>query len=463
MQPVVHGRLDSHLVLTSPYPKLLAMVCQTFRLKSPEYRQAKAFGRGDPSGPEWLSFVEEYPDGTVRLPRGTVGLVKKLLADDAPRVPGLHLTLETGCAAGSPVRIDPVKTEALFARLRDYQHEGVYKVLEHHQGLIVLPCGTGKTTLGLALVLALGCTSLIVVPSIDIANQWLKGAAELGLDVGLVGNQRDEGDRDVVVGIDKSVATKVERDWPWGSRFGLALVDEAHHVPARTSQKIMGYLPALYRVGLTATPEREDGLTALEDWTMGERLLVRSTFAMIQAGYLSSAEIEPVKTGWRGPLAKVPTHAMEKLLVGDEARRGTVVQRVMADHFAKRSTLVIAGRKVYAEAITKDLQTKGCDAVCVHDKTSKKKRQQAIDDMSAGRILCFVSPKIGNEGIDWPRLSRIHLAWPGKAQGTTTQQVGRLLRLFAKDQPKLVDYVDAHPTLIRRAGERERLYRKLFG
>ena len=78
--------------------------------------------------------------------------------------------------------------------------------------------------------------------------------------------------------------------------FGLLILDEAHHVAARTFHSVVDRCPARYRLGLTATPEREDGLTALLDLFMGAPLVTVTHDVLVAAGVLTVPDIHSVET-----------------------------------------------------------------------------------------------------------------------------------------------------------------------
>jgi superfamily II DNA or RNA helicase len=407
--------------------------------------------------PETIESLIEMPDGSVHVPRGSVDVVREVFLRD-----GVRWSVDDDARSnGSAIWIDDVPDPV---PCRDYQKEGVYKIAKFLQGMIVLPCGTGKSRLGVAAIRAVNRTALVTVPTEDLVDQWCASLRELlGVEAGRVGGGKSDWNADVVVGIPNSLVPLLESDPTIGLRFGFVIVDEAHRAPAVTYRRLLRLLPARWRLGLTATPTREDGLELLMHWAFGSTLLDRTTQDMIRLGYLQRAEIDIVETGWTfsytGPEAK-RVAAMERALAEDLSRSALVADRVARDARAGESVLVLANRKGMVRELTDMLAARGVGVVGVTGETSKKKRKGAIATLRSGDLSVMVATSLADEGLDVQRLSRIHLAYPQKARGATLQRLGRILRLFPGKKPRLVDYVDRGvPTLARRSDERMRVYR----
>src|SRR5206468_11134537 len=131
------------------------------------------------------------------------------------------------------------------------------------RGLVVLPTGTGKTFVAVLAIARAGRPALVVTPTIDLLNQWYgELSLAFGGTVGIMGGGYHDIQPLTVTTYD-SAHIHVER---WGNRFGLLVFDECHHLPGASYMNAAIASLAPYRMGLTATPERTDGLeTVLED------------------------------------------------------------------------------------------------------------------------------------------------------------------------------------------------------
>jgi superfamily II DNA or RNA helicase len=449
------ARIDGEIVFAALAPPALERLRLKLQLTNPKYVALKRFHHGfTGTEPEKIECCIEMPDGSVHVPRGTIALLKEQLRrhELAPRLG------DDRRSHGE--RIRPRESEAL--ELRDYQLEAIAKLRACAQGLVLLPCGCGKTKLGVGAILAFLATSLVLVHTSDLADQWLEELSKYGLCAGLVGNGKDERGADVVVGIIDSVLPLLEGDPTWGQRFGFVLVDEAHHAPAITFQRVLRLLPAYYRLGLTATPEREDGLTSLVDWSFGDVLIERSTREMIKLGYLMPAEIVIAPTGWTwtydGP-EKKRLATLEQDLASDLLRNALIADTVAREARAGETCLVLVRTREHAKELAEMISMRGVEARALTGKTAKKKRRSTISDLRGGHLAVAVATSLADEGLDLPRLSVIALAAPARAKGATIQRLGRLLRVWPGKKPKLYDFVDDEvDTLASRATARRRVY-----
>ncbi|HEX4589277.1 MAG TPA: DEAD/DEAH box helicase family protein, partial [Gemmataceae bacterium] len=131
---------------------------------------------------------------------------------------------------------------------------------ERGQGVVVLPTGTGKTFAAILAIAKAARPALVITPTIDLLNQWYgELSAAFDVPIGLMGGGHHDIQPITVTTYD-SAYIYVEK---WGNRFGLLVFDECHHLPGPTSQLAAVGSIAPFRLGLTATPERADGLDSL--------------------------------------------------------------------------------------------------------------------------------------------------------------------------------------------------------
>ncbi|MFQ5754225.1 MAG: DEAD/DEAH box helicase, partial [bacterium] len=141
--------------------------------------------------------------------------------------------------------------------LRFYQKEAVQAWLNSKcQGSICLPTGSGKTWVALKGIEHTKTTTLVVLPTLDLMNQWYDLISDaFGIEVGILGGGYHTV-RDVTVTTYESAYIHMDK---YGNRFGLLIFDEVHHLPALTYSHIAEMSIAPYRLGLTATYQRLDG------------------------------------------------------------------------------------------------------------------------------------------------------------------------------------------------------------
>jgi superfamily II DNA or RNA helicase len=248
--------------------------------------------------------------------------------------------------------------------------------------------------------------------------------------------------------------------------FGLLILDEAHHVAASTFHGIVGRCPARYRLGLTATPERDDGLTPLLELFLGKPLVQVDHDYLIKAGALALPEIRLVETGFDYPYLSTRDYApMMTSLSTDGARNSLIIDTVVAEARQGHSCLVLSGRVAHCKALAAGIRKRGISAASLTGQVAKALRKLLLDRARSGDLQVLTATSLADEGLDLPRLSRVFLVYPGRARGRTVQRLGRLMRPHpGKQDAVLVDFVDRRVPILRRQHlERRRLYAELLG
>ena len=192
-----------------------------------------------------------------------------------PRGLGLALgftVTKTLCVSGEPLNPDLPNIS-----LRPYQRAAVDSVCARLSagpvagGLLVASCGAGKTVMGLEIVRRLGRRAAVVVHKDFLMQQWAARIRQFlpGAKVGIV--QRDVAEVDgcdIVLCMIQTLAARAGLHSKLAS-IGIVLYDETHHICAKSFCKSLSLFPARMRLGLTATPDRADGLGDLVTWMVG--------------------------------------------------------------------------------------------------------------------------------------------------------------------------------------------------
>ncbi len=147
--------------------------------------------------------------------------------------------------------------EAEF-ELRGYQEEAVSRWMVDKRGIIVLPTGSGKTYVAMEIIRELNVPVLVVVPTLDLVDQWIEKLSVFGR-VGEYSGRKKE-IMPITVSTYDSAYLNAEI---LGNRFLLIVFDEVHHLPSESFRITAEMSAAPYRLGLTATVERDDGLHKL--------------------------------------------------------------------------------------------------------------------------------------------------------------------------------------------------------
>lgn len=402
-----------------------------------------------------LEFMDE-DNGQVRLPRGAVHLLRR----EAQRE-GLSL-------AFSDQRMLPKERLSLpRLDLRDYQARAVDAFLKVTQGTVVLPCGGGKTRVALGVLSRLGTPALVLVHTLDLAEQWrVELRTRLGVESGLIG-AGEVSEHPVTVALIQALA-----QWPserlrlFLSHYGLLILDEAHHVAASTFHDVVDRCPAKYRLGLTATPDREDGLTPLLELFLGRPVAVVTHDELVRAGVLTVPSVRTITTDFTFPYRSA--HDYTRLLAavaGDPARNRLVVEVIAEEARAGHTCLVLSGRVSHCEQLAEGLRTRGLTAAALTGRVDREQRGSLLADAREGRLQVLAATSLADEGLDLPRLSRVFFAFPGRSRSRVIQRLGRLMRPHpSKQSAVLFDFVDTRVPILRRHHlERRKLYSEVLG
>jgi len=454
----VRATVAAEIILHDLHPRSIERL--RFALSYPHPDRAKAIRRrADPAGiPLRYECMVERPDNSIAVPRGAVDAVRAALAEDDvgvdfddQRAPGESI---------GPLTLPP------HIQLRHYQSQGIRALASKVQGMIVLPGGAGKTILGVGAVAAIGRTAIVLAHTGDLIDQWVEDVRSLGIEPGVVDGDRKQLDAPVVVASVFSLAPLLEADPSLGARFGLVILDEAHHAPAVTTQRCLRHLPARYRLGLTATPDREDGHDKLIDWSFGPRLLVKTLQELVAAGFLLMPRLRIVETDFEfegdPDTDRRYLTRLHRAIESDADRNRLIADLAMWEVQAGETVLLLANRKGLCRKLGKMLSKMGVDARVVVGTTKKGDRKADLNALRSGEAPIVVATSLADEGLNVKRLSRVILAFPETARGRTVQRVIRLTRVFEDKDPVVIDVVDPRvKTLANRAAARRRSYRSI--
>src|SRR5262245_379339 len=399
-------------------------------------------------------YATRETERSLIVPRGAVDELKSVAAER-----NYDLSWVDERELGSPITVDDFGPP-----LRDYQEQAVERAVRRLQGTVILPPGGGKTTIGAAIIGRIGRSALVVVHTDELVDQWCetlrsrlgiqagraqRGAVRFGPVTVAIVNTLD----DVLIGL-----PGLARAW------GTVIVDECHFAPAAMFQRVIGRLPARYRFGLTATPEREDGLGPLIGWSFGDRLIEVEARDLIRRGFLIAPRVRVVKTNFYfdvGEVSKrrIPSE-LHTALVSNASRTALIADIASKEAARGERVLVLSNSIEHCEAIASRLN--GSAHAVVTSKTKKSERRERVAEFRDGRLPLLLATSLADHGVDWPQLSRVVLALPGSSTARTIQRLGRLMRNYPGKRPELIDVVDELvPILVNRWHSRRRVYRKI--
>jgi superfamily II DNA or RNA helicase len=364
---------------------------------------------------------------------------------------------------------DVAKTDDVFweftGKLRDTQIEVVNSYLkpEPRDGLICLHTGGGKTVCGLYIASQLKVPTLVLVHNTFLRDQWMERIkaflphARIGV---FQGETQQVEDRDIVVGMLQTISLK---ELPKDSfkNIGFVIVDECHHIASEAFSQAVPKITSKHMLGLSATPERKDGLMHVIHWFLGPLLYKSDTSDKVDPGvFVEVYEFEEGDDKFNEIIYNRQGVMFTSLMINkltDFEPRNKMIVEVLTDVYDdnKRQILVLSDRvehtKLLYEMLPKEIQEQSC---ILSRSVDSKTRSEWCETK---RIL-IATYQMCKEGFDVPTLNTLVIATP---RPDVDQIVGRILRVEKTKRtisPLIIDIVD--PAFRRQFQERLSLYNK---
>jgi superfamily II DNA or RNA helicase len=452
----LHAVVDSAIRLPPEAPpRLVERLRLALRFCNPAFVARRRFGRSVWGVPEFIECHDDDPrNGGLALPRGAVEILRRFAEEER-----VDLAFDDRRLALPDLDLAPLRG------LRPYQERALAAALGGVQGTIVMPCGSGKTVVGAALVRAAHQPALILVHTLDLVGQWTSALGDAGAPVGLVADGRLDV-QPITVGTVQSIGALPEEAFDQiAARFGLVITDECHHLPADSFRTVVHRFPARRRIGLTATPERADGLTPLLGLYLGKALFEVGYDELVAGGYLMRPGVRPVVTAFAPDPIPESWDRLMDLLIDDAERNNLIVDLVAREAAEGHLCLVLSGRIAHCRRLRDRLTERGLATELLLGEVRRDERDRILHAARSGHVQVIVATTVADEGLDIPRLARAFLVYPTRAEGRVRQRVGRLLRLHPeKGRAICFDLVDAAvPVLRRQYAVRRRIYAELTG
>lgn len=386
--------------------------------------------------------------GWLFVPRGLLPVVRR-------RVPGLR------------VRDRRLVRPALDWRWRgnlfDYQTNALQVLRRTEGGTLIAPPGAGKTETGLGFAAILRQPALWLVTSLDLADQTLARARRLfDLGDGAFGlidqDNRTMGTHLTVATVD-TLARYPGLTKQIGARVGTVIGDEAHHLPALSFLKVLRYCPGRYRLGLTATPDRGDGLgPVIPALTGPETEIAVST--LVAAHRLMLPAIRVVYTGFGGT-PRNGWGTFQQLRAESPSRNALVVRIASREARRGRRVLVVVELVAHAATLARLLRAAGVPCSSLDGAESRERRAMLLQAFRRRPGTALVATKLADEGLDLPEVDCLVLVTPGRSSLRLRQQVGRVMRVCVGKRSSIVyDLADTGaPSLWLQLRERLHTYR----
>src|SRR5438876_3987312 len=302
-------------------------------------------------------------------------------------------------------------------------------------GVVVLPCGAGKTIVGLAAMADIQRATLILSPNTIAVRQWINEILDkTDIPPEMIGEYT--GERKDICPITVSTyqiltyRRSEEEDFPHFSLFtsfdwGLIIYDEVHLLPAPVF-RITAEIQARRRLGLTATLVREDGREADVFSLIGTKKYDVPWRELERQGWIATAECHEIRTGMTEDeqLNYAVADEREKYRIAAESPEKFNVVRFLAEHHRDDQVLIIGQYIDQLKVLAEELE-----ATLLTGKTTNNQREKLYDRFRRGEIKRMVVSKVANFAIDLPDANvAIQVSGTFGSRQEEAQRLGRILR-----------------------------------
>lgn len=324
--------------------------------------------------------------------------------------------------------------------IRNYQKEAAKAIVGNRGpgtgfGTIVLPCGAGKTVVGMTVMDMLKTSTLIITTNISAVHQWINELLDKSnLTPDMIAEYTGESKtiKQVTVATYQILTWRPEKDGPYPHfsifkerPWGLIIYDEVHMLPAPVF-RVVAELQAVRRVGLTATLVREDGCEGFVFSLVGPKRYDVPWKELEHSGWIATAECIELRLDLpnSNEIEYAVAGAREKYRIASEnVTKETVVQQLVKK-FPDDKILVIGQYLSQLDKLSKLL-----DAPIITGKTPNAERDKIYNDFRSGKIKVLVVSKVANFAIDLPDASMaIQVSGTFGSRQEEAQRLGRILR-----------------------------------
>lgn len=399
-----------------------------------------------------------------------VDLTKKTVTIEPGRVDLLSKMREAGVIFSKVIdkRINiPMKTKLKHSwGYRDHIQQGFVEnfmssKIKNHYG--VMPCGAGKTFSGLKIAEFIGVTTLIIVDETMLSDQWeedvLKECNFPRERLGIVhGKKKDYKDKDVVIATKQTLSSaKVLRDY-LVERTSCLIVDECHTAPTKVYTDVIAHFKPKFRLGLTATPNRQDGQQFLLDNYIGPRHFIatqRELYALgstLEPTVITYCILEKTPLGLRDWNKKMQNKMHRIFWQGlikqwkAHLRIHKFIAKLIYEAYLEGRSIAVILKEIEIINMYKkfllELGVKESELEIMIGETEKDYRKEVIQSMKDFKTKIILTSRLLDKGVSIPRLDTLFNVFPTKDENGTEQRGGRLSRLHPdKHKPIIYDFI----------------------
>ena len=424
---------------------------------NPDFYRAQAMRLSTYGKPRIICCAEDFPE-YVALPRGCLQELLDLL-----RELGVSVRIDDQRADGRSLQLQ------FHGELNRLQMESAEIILKYDTGVLVAPTAFGKTVVAAWLIAQRQVSTLVLVHTRQLMDQWINRLGKFlpAVPIGQIGAGKMLATGLIDVGILQSFDQENEAS-AIVENYGQIIVDECHHVSARTFERVVRNAKARFVTGFSATVERKDGhhpIIFMQCGSVRHRVTVKTQQASDQLA--RSVRVRKTSFVLRDALIELKSltiHDVYDAMIRNEQRNQMIVSDVLLCMEAGNYPLVLTERREHLECLAQRLAPLVSNLVVLTGGMNQKQRKAAALKLQQnGPRLVLATGRYLGEGFDDDRLDVLLLALPISWKGTLAQYAGRLHRIReGKRRVMIYDYADLEVPMLRRMFQRRlRGYKQL--
>lgn len=443
--------------------KALNKIKRLAAFKNPEYYKKQAMRFSVYGTPRVISTAEDFGE-YIALPRGCFDAVVDMLIQL-----GVECSFKNECQKGTDIQVE------FNGELRPEQDKAAKAMLFRSNGILSATTAFGKTVVGSYLISQRKVNTLILVHNSALLEQWKQsiekflvfnrekptyttktGRVKTREFVGQLSGNKNTLNGIVDIAIMQSVVSGGDVK-SFVKDYGMVIVDECHHIPAVSFEKILKEVTAEFVYGLTATPKRKDG---------------HQPIIFMQCGpirYMKTAAEQAQKSGFEHVITprftrlRIAQNENEKVNINDvysavtesNSRNSMIINDVASAFNENRHPIVLTERFEHAQSLYEELRKQVNNVFLLSGRGTVKEKREALEKIKqvpeGTPFVIVATGKYIGEGFDEPRLDTLFLAMPIAWQGTLAQYAGRLHRKCdGKTEVRIYDYVDVFVDVLER-------------
>lgn len=442
-----------YLPINSLPQPLIARLKRLASFSNPVFFKTQALRFSTNGIPRFICLAQ-IEEGYLSLPRGCLDGAYALLQEQNIKV----IFDDKRRSGGKLAKLD------FRGELRKEQKKAVAALSKHDVGVLHAPTAFGKTITAIGLIQKRKVNTLILVHSRQLLDQWKERLETFlgGAEIGVIGGGKRKPLGNIDIATYQSLIRRGDNTVdPLFFEYGQVIIDECHHISAPRYEMLLSETHAKYVLGVTATPQRQDGHQPIIFMQAGpiryaaksdvrhqfeQRVIVRQLY--------NTPPIELTMTDKRPHIADI-----YRWLAGSEARNKQIIDDVIVEAGRQRNPIILTERREHAVVLGELLDDEGITYQVLRGGMRVKEREAAMSNLKNAQVLIATGKYIG-EGFDLPKLDTLFLALPISWKGSLAQYAGRIHRqIEGKDQVRIYDYVDESlPTLQRMYQRRSKGY-----